>query len=312
MSILVQRDLILTMSSHRAIADAGGLWAVPHWKMSRDERLARRDEIIAEIQERHVRALEADIVDEALVEAVPDLEFLSVGRVDVDPRVVVRFGRLRSLGVAGIKGALDFRDLPDLEWLGINECEPGNLDGLIGGHPRLRSLGVGRYPFADLTPLGRLNLRRLSVGNSRHLTSLHGAASLAPTLEGLDLWMLPALGSLDGIEALTNLEVLELDGLRQITTLDWVQRLPRLRLLNVFDLKNVESLRPLAGHPSLEFVTFGRTKDLDLVPLESIPNLKLILTGSYRWNRDVHAFPYMHDFPSDHPVQQEYARLLHG
>lgn len=312
MSILVQRDLILTMSSHRAIAEAGGRWAVPSWKMSRDERLARHDEIIAEIRERQVRALQTDIVDDALVEAVPDLEFLSVGRVDVDPRVVVRFGRLRSLSVAALKGPLDFRELPELEWLGIDECEPGNLDGLLAGHRRLWSLRVGRYPFADLTPLGRLRLRRLSIGNSRRLTSLEGAAALAPTLEGLDLWMLPALASLDGIEGLTNLEVLELSNLRRITTLDWVQRLPRLRLLNVFDLKNVESLGPLAGHPSLEFVTFGRTKDLDLEPLASIPNLRLMHTGSYRWNRDVHDFPHMDDFPSDHPVRQEYLRLLHG
>ena len=57
-------------------------------------------------------------------------------------------------------------------------------------------------------------------------------------------------------------------------------------------LRNVETLRPLAHHPSLEFLYFGRVRDLDLDPLATIPNLRQILTGAYRWNRDVHSFPY--------------------
>jgi hypothetical protein len=41
-----------------------------------------------------------------------------------------------------------------------------------------------------------------------------------------------------------------------------------------------------------ECVMFGRTGDLDLSPLETLPRLKLINTDAYRWNRDLHAFPY--------------------
>jgi hypothetical protein len=78
----------------------------------------------------------------------------------------------------------------------------------------------------------------------------------------------------------------------------------------VFDLKNVESLRPLAGHSALEYIGFGRTVDLDLEPLTTIPNLKLILTGSrYPWNRDVHDLPYWHDVPPDDPRRLEWNRL---
>jgi len=308
--LLVERELLLTRSDHRAMAEVGGLWAVPHWA-SRWDLMRWHDEIIDEARQRDVRALEVGSVDVALVEALPDLEFLMVAGM-AEGALIERFTRLRWLGVATWTGSLDFANLPRLEWLGVGECEPGNLDSLVPGHPSLRHLIVGRYPFADLGPLGRLRLRRLSIGNSRRLTSLEGAAALAPILVGLDLWMLPALGSLDGIEALADLEVLALSGLRQITTLDWVQRLPRLRLLNVFDLKNVESLRPLAGHPSLEFVTFGRTKDFDLEPLAAIPNLRLMHTGSYRWNRDIYDFPHMDNVPFDHPVLAEYRRLLHG
>ena len=106
--------------------------------------------------------------------------------------------------------------------------------------------------------------------------------------------------------------VVAIEGLRQITALDWAARLPRLRLLDVFEQKGIESLKPLAGHPSLEFLTFGRVKDLDLEPLGLIPNLKLFLTGTYRWNRDLSEFPYMHNLPRDHQVRQEYISLKLG
>ena len=86
----------------------------------------------------------------------------------------------------------------------------------------------------------------------------------------------------------------------------------RLRLLDVFDQKGIESLWPLAGHPSLEFLTFGRVNDLDLEPLEPNPNLKLFLTGHYRWNRDLTEFPYMHHLAADHPARRAYHSLKLG
>ena len=62
---------------------------------------------------------------------------------------------------------------------------------------------------------------------------------MAETLVGLELWMLPALRVLDGIEAFTNLQALTLSSVRGVTTLDWVRRLPTLRLLDISELKNV-------------------------------------------------------------------------
>jgi hypothetical protein len=88
--------------------------------------------------------------------------------------------------------------------------------------------------------------------------------------------------------------------------------LPRLRLLDVFEQKGIESLWPLAGHPPLEFLTFGQVKDLDLEPLGAIPDLKLFLTGRYRWNRDRSEFPFMHDLPADHPARREYSAVRLG
>ena len=60
------------------------------------------------------------------------------------------------------------------------------------------------------------------------------------------------------------------------------------------------------------FLTFGRVKDLDLEPLPQIPNLRLFLTGHYRWNRDLSELPYMHHLAADHPVRRAYYSLKLG
>jgi hypothetical protein len=265
--------------------EVGGLWTIPS-TMDRWELTKRRPGMLEEARQRGVRALHADRVDPSLVEAVPDLEFLIDDGVSPG-RLIEGLARLRSLGLATWEGELDLRRLPRLEWLAIGECKPGQLDSLTDGHPSLRHLTVGKYPAPDLAPLGRLQLERLSLGNSRRLTSLRAPGALAETLVGLDLWMLPALASLEGIEAFTNLQALTLSSIRGVTTLDWAGRVPKLRLLEIAELKNVESLAPLAGHPSLEWLEFGRTRDLDLTPLRSIPNLRFYRHSSGRWTGDV-------------------------
>ena len=117
---------------------------------------------------------------------------------------------------------------------------------------------------------------------------------------------------MEGIELLSRLEIVEIEGLRHITTIDWAARLPRLRLLDVFDQLEIESLWPLADHPTLEFLTFGRVRDLDLEPLARIPNLKMYLTGHYRWNRDLRGFPYLHHLPANDPARTAYYSLKLG
>jgi len=288
--LLVPRALLPTKSAQRAMADAGGLWAIPHWSLSNWELMRRNGEFIAEAQRRRVRALEVDTLDEALVEALPDLEFLRVAGI-ADGQLIERLERLRFLGLATWTGSLDFGRLPALEWLAVGESEAGDLDTLEPGHPTLRNLIVGRYAFADLAPLARLRLVRLSLGDSRRLASLDGAGGLAQTLTGLDLWRLPALGVLDGIARLSGLEVVTLSSLRNVTTLHWASALPNLRLLDIRELKNVESLAPLAGHPSLEYVLFGRTRDMDLEPLRQIPNLRICSSPPGRWRGDGEDIP---------------------
>lgn len=301
--VLVERELNPLLPAHRAMLDIGGLWwARPPVDGSR---------VVDEARDRGVRALELQESDIGLVRELPQLEFLNL--LDVaDPEPLYDLPRLRGLSISGTwHGRIDFRRLPLLESFGVVECprDEGGLETLSDGHPRLRRLEVGRYRHADLRPLARLRLERLHLGYARGFTSLAGADALAETLLGLGLFNCPKLASLDGVEALTRLEALSLERLRHITTLDFVPRLPRLRYLDVFELENVETLSPLADHPSLEFVAFGRVRDLDLDPLARAPRLKLILTGRYRWNRDVHSFPYLHDFPSDHPLVAQWRAL---
>ncbi len=306
MSLLVQRGELNPLSAtHRREIDVGGRWVAfgdPD-----------PDALIGEIRARGVRSLVTFQRDLAFLRAVPQLEFLVVSSDPRDVSPIQALTNLRNLSFsAGWHGRLDLAALPRLESFSANETprDGGGIDSLFAGHPVLDRLAVARSRFEDLRPFGRLRLR--SLGLSGGLTSLTGADALAPTLERLDLDGMPNLPSLDGIEQLARLEVVAINGLRHITTIDWAATLPRLRLLDVFEQKVVESLWPLADHPALEFVTFGRVNDLDLEPLARIPHLKLYLTGRYRWNRDLTEFPYMHGLPADDPARLEYTALKLG
>ena len=297
---LVERVLNPMLPPQRAMLDVGGLWwARPPVEPAR---------VVDEARRRGVRALELKEREIGLVRELPQLEFLDLLDVS-DPEPLYALPKLRGLNISGTwDGRIDFRRLSQLESFGVVECprDDGGLETLFEGHPGVRSLFIGRYRHADLRPLASLRLDRLGVGYARRLASLDGVSALAGTLASLSLYNCPKVESLDGLDELRGLRSLSLDTLRRITTLEFVRGLPGLRYLDVFDLKNVESLWPIADHPSLEFLAFGRIRDLDLEPLTRLPRLKMILTGTYRWNRDVHSFPYMHDFPPDHPLIAEW------
>jgi hypothetical protein len=299
--VLVPRDVPRASPLGHAIADAGGLW-MPH-------RGAEADAVVAAVRERGIRALEVH-GDLSFVRELPDLEFLTA----MDPPDVAPIHDLHRLRLLGFSGTwthrLDGTAWPRLEWFDAVETPRGG-GGLetVYGCPQLRSLGVGRFPDPDLTGVHASGIEDLSVGQSRSLTSLAGIERWADTLVRLTVDASPNLTSLEGIESLRRLEVLELAGLRQIRSLDAVATLPSLRFLDVSDLKDVESLGPLAGHPTLEHVSFGRTADLDVGPMFEIPNLKLAWWDRrIKWNRDVSELPHLIDVPADDPRQAEWAR----
>jgi hypothetical protein len=290
------------MASGQKMTAAGGLWLA--------EDQSDRAAVVAEVRERGLRALEV-VGDLSFVTALPDLEFL-VARDPPDVAPIHALSNLRLLSFPGTWGGrVDAAAWPALERFAALEIpkDGGGVETVLG-HPSLRSLDLGRARLVDLRPIRAPRLEALSLAQSRTLVSLAGIDGLASTLLDLTLSVLPALDSLQGLEALGRLEVLHLDGLRRITSLDLVAALPRLRFLDVMDLEGVETLRPLARHPSLEYLAFGPTADLDLEPLFTIPKLTLVLTGiRHGWNRDVHDLPYWHDVPADDPRRLEWNRL---
>lgn len=107
-----------------------------------------------------------------------------------------------------------------------------SLEGLSGSQVR-----PFRYSF-------------FSLNGCRALQSLRGLPSLGEDVTGLYLQDMPALASLDGIEAAAGIETLELEGLG-ITQLDALAGLPGLEELRVFGCKALEDVRALGGLPEL-------------------------------------------------------------
>src|SRR5215207_6203528 len=201
MGILYERGLHPERSGDVAAAAAGGLWFAFN---DADPR-----EIVAEVRDRGIRALEVQHRDIGFLAELPDLEFLVLNTAEPDAGVINSLPRLRSLGFSyGWKGTLDFGQLPNLEWLYIADADPDRgLETLLAGHPVLRQLAIGRYPAADLGAVANLPaLERLEIFNSRRFTSLAGADAVAASLRQLVLALLPKLASLDGIAGVRNLE----------------------------------------------------------------------------------------------------------
>lgn len=287
--------------AHRALLEVGGEWIADPW--------AEPSEVIAEARARGVRALKTPGKDIAFVRQLPELEFLSLGDCgDVSP--ALELSRLRGFQAASWDGTIDANAWPMLERFAAGEPprDGGGVETAYS-HPRLRSLGLGRFLGTDLAPITAPRLEELNLAASR-LESLSGIEQHADTLELLSLDSVPKLASLRGVEALARLEVLAIEGARLVTTLEDAAKAPALRLLDIFDQKGIESLAPLAGHPTLEFVTFQRTGDMSLDALFEIPNLRMVLgPPRSRWNRDIHDLPFMHDIPEEDPRQVEYTRL---
>jgi hypothetical protein len=303
MDVLRQIPLNPYLARSRPMLEAGGLWSA--WYMA-DPR-----DIVNEARTLGVRALEYSGPHAGLVSELPQLEYLILQYID-DPEPLYSIEHLRGLHFAGgWEGMIDFQRLPCLEMFAVSELprDEGGLETLYAGHDCMRDLSIQRYRHEDLTPLAKLNLEKVGILYTRKLTSLNGLGLLAPTLRRLTLHACSNLTTVDGLANAPDLETLELGSLRHIRTLEFAQDLPNLRRLDLFELANVESLWPIAGHPSLEFVMFGRIRDRDPVPLSRLPRLKFFLGGNFRGDIDMHSLPEKNDFDEDHPYVQEWHSL---
>jgi hypothetical protein len=307
LGILHERGLHPERSSDIAKRAAGGLWFAFND--------ANPSEIVAEARDRGIRALEVQHRDISFLADLPDLEFLTLNTAEPDAGVINNLHRLRGLAFSyGWKGRLDFAQLPTLEWLYIATADPDRgLETLLAGHTTIRQLAVGHYPAADLNALANLPaLERVEIVNSRRFTSLAGADVVGASVRQLVLALLPRLDSLDEIAGLRHLEYLAIESCSRVTDLAPLQGLPRLRFLNLMQPKGIPSLRHLVGHPSLEYVSFGKVTDGDLTPLRELPRLRLINPGGYRYNIDPAEFPWLDSLPDDDPLRVEYRSMAVG
>jgi hypothetical protein len=284
--------------------EVGGMW--------RAKPRATVDEIVAEVAHRGIKAMyfRGDV---EVVPHLPQLEHVQAQDFD-DITLFKGLPNLKSLFLTAWEGRLDADWWPDLERFGANEFPRGGggVETVVR-HPGLRALSLDGYPEESLQPIASTRLETLDLFRSRKLTALDPTDAVAASVRYLSLDQAPKLESASGLGRFQNLEVLKLESLRHVTAIDFVAELPRLRFLGIADLKVVESLRPLAGHPSLEYVQCGPPQDLDAQPLRELPHLKMVQGfNSARWTEKLAGLPASRDFTDDHPVKVEWSRLVHS
>jgi hypothetical protein len=173
------------------------------------------------------------------------------------------------------KTKLDFAAFPhlkvcSLEWrssaMSLFECVT------------LEKLFLNRYKGHSSEPFGQLiNLKELSILNGpiREIVSLQKLQQL----ESLRLAGLSKLNSLEGVEVLSTLRHLEIDGCRGISNVEPLSQLQGLKLLEISDMGTIASLyslRELTGLQKLLFPGSTNIVDGDLSVLSSLKNLRVI------------------------------------
>lgn len=276
--MLDRRPLHSTDTMHRAIEAAGGLYVVPAG--------ADGHEVRAEVAVRGIRALELQGRNLDVVRGLPIEFLLAEGADSAEP--VETLEALRGLHLGAWTGRLDFDALPQLEWFGTTEVEPGQLEPLLErDRPALHHLRVGRYRFADATPVRSLtHLTHLLIGDSRAFTSLQGVEAL-PGLRHLGLYLCPKLDSLAGLEGAPALEHVDLQTCNRITDLTPLARLAGLRSVQI-EMRAPPSLAPLVDHPALEYVWIVSAKRPEPEVVDALlrsPRLRFLATGRGWWLR---------------------------
>lgn len=276
--MLSRRALQSNDTMHRAIEGVGGLHVVP---AAADPERVRR-----EVLARGIHALEVQSRDLEVVRGLP-LEFLIALDVDsVEPLATLE--GLRGLHVQAWTGGLDFDALPRLEWFGATEIERGQLDPLLErDREELHHLSVGRYPYADATPLHPLaHLTHVAIGDSRAFTSPRSLGALT-RLRHLSVYRCPKLESLAGVETASGLQHVDLQTCNRVTDLSPLARLEGLRSVQI-ETRNPPSLTPLIGHPTLEYLWIVSSKrpPPDVVDaLLRSPRLRFLHAGRSAWLR---------------------------
>jgi Leucine-rich repeat (LRR) protein len=96
-------------------------------------------------------------------------------------------------------------------------------------------------------------------------------------LRELGLFFLTKLESLQGVEDLTSLEILNIETCKKISSIEQVSKLTNLRQIAFANCGDIESIEPLRNLKKLEILHFydsTNVLDGDLSALTELPNLK--------------------------------------
>ncbi|MBC8325173.1 MAG: hypothetical protein H8E27_06065 [Verrucomicrobia subdivision 3 bacterium] len=193
-------------------------------------------------------------VDLAFLNGFPGLKYLSIILLklpSLDP--VHNLHNLRSLDVNSYcSTGIDFSNFPHLE-----NCS------LTSWRPNCKSL----FQCATLKKLFITNYRAEDFLNFHSLTQL----------EALDLRG-STIKSLNGINALKKLSILQLADFRKLSSLQGIESLKKLKNLTVHTCRKIHSIDPVGNLPNLQKLFIPNNGHIDsLKPIEALNNLESVV-----------------------------------
>lgn len=234
-----------------------------------------RREQIRELYLNHARGWKGEHIE--FVRELPDL--LGFGIIDFLIKDVSPVHALHQLKVLELstycKTPIDFTEFSFLEQC-VFYWRRGS-DTLFDVK-RLKRLFLHRYNASSSAQISQLrNMERLEVANAV-IEEVEGLGELL-RLQMLGLYSLGRLKTLRGIERLSGLVSLKVNGCKNIQNIDPIRGLHSLRCLELNDNGKLASLAPVENHAALERVLFyGSTyiEDGDLTVLLSLPLLQAV------------------------------------
>jgi hypothetical protein len=296
----------LPVSLMEAIEAEGGLWAA-------GDHYTEPTAIVEGAQRVGAVALRLDVRDLSFIDGLPGVRYLhlrSDGRPVLDPIAGLRDLRALIVETSAIRGELDPLAFPGLEWLRIGlggKGGAGVMPSIQRGHAGLRWLAITETRIKRVSELvgGFPRLTHLSIWYADFLKELGDLAAATPELAVLRLGI-TQIASLDGLDALAELQVLDITG-GKVTDLEPIGRSRGLRYARVL-LPRATSIEPLVGHPALRMLELTLAGEPSSEALDAMPGLVAVGRGA-RFEGPIRQADLL-ALPSDHPLRVEWRAAM--
>ena len=241
------------------------------------------DEILSFINQENIKGLYLNSAkgfscdDFGFLAKLPTLELLNIIYSPVDSLSVVdKLTSLKSLSIS-----CHWKDKIDLSALGqLERCFIGYDKGAetIFNCSTLKYLYIDGFKLKDFHAIVALSeLEYLTIGNSSF--NQPDLFRELKQLRKLVLLNCRKLEQLQGVESLTHLEWLTIDGSKKLSSIRELKTLDALRVLQLCDNKEIDTLSPIENLTRLKALCFfGDTvfKDGNFDFLEALPSLSMI------------------------------------